>query len=60
MKVLLIYAMSDIEGYLPFYLPRYLLIEVVLTGMISYAIINIRHIRKVNRIPMSDALKNRE
>lgn len=60
MKVLLIYAMSDIEGYLPFYLPRYLLIEVVLTGMISYLIINIRHIRKVNRIPMSDALKNRE
>lgn len=60
MKVLLIYAMSDVEGYLPFYLPCYLIIEVVLTGMISYLLINITHIRKVNRIPMGDALKNRE
>jgi hypothetical protein len=52
--------MSDVEGYLPFYLPCYLIIEVVLTGMISYLLINITHIRKVNRIPMGDALKNRE
>lgn len=60
MKALLVYAMSDVEGYLPFYLPWYLLIEVILAGMISYLIINIRHIRKVNRIRMGDALKNRE
>lgn len=60
MKALLVYAMSDIEGYLPFYLPWYLLIEVILAGMISYLTINIRHIRKVNRIRMGDALKNRE
>ncbi|EGD48133.1 protein of unknown function DUF214 [Ruminiclostridium papyrosolvens DSM 2782] len=60
MKALLVYAMSDVEGYLPFYLPWYLLIEVILAGMISYLLINIRHIRKVNRIRMGDALKNRE
>ncbi len=60
MKALFVYAMSDVEGYLPFYLPWYLLIEVILAGMISYLIINIRHIRKVNRIRMGDALKNRE
>lgn len=60
MKVLLTYAMSSIEGYLPFYLPWYLLLEIVLLGMLSYMIINLRHIRKVNHIRMEDALKNRE
>ncbi len=60
MKILMRYAMSKIDGYLVLYLPWKLLIEVILAGMLSYMIVNIRHISKVNRIRMGDALKNRE
>ena len=60
MKLIMVYAFSKLEGYLPFYLSGYIIIQVVFTGIISYLIINFRHINKVNRIHMSDALKNRE
>lgn len=60
MKLIMIYAFSKLEGYLPFYLSWYIIIQVVVSGIVSYIIINFRHINKVKRIPMSDALKNRE
>lgn len=59
-KIMLVYALSRIEGYLEFYLPLYVYIQVVLTGVVSYFVINAFHIRKIRNIPISVALKNRE
>ena len=59
-KVIMVYAFSMIEGYLEFYLPLYVYIEIIDIGIISYFIINGLHIRKVKKIKMNDALKNRE
>ena len=49
-----------ISGYIPIYIPVYLFVEIVVIGMASYFIINFFHKKKVDRIEMADALKNRE
>ena len=59
-KFILVYISSMIEGYLPFYLPWWVYVAIIATGIFSYFIINAFHISKVRRIPMSEALKNRE
>lgn len=53
-------VMVKISGYIPIYVPVYLFIEIVVIGMASYFIINFFHKKKVDRIEMADALKNRE
>lgn len=60
MKVLFDFAFLKIEGYLPFYLPSYVYFEIVGIGLISYLVINFLHVRKVNNIDLSLALKERE
>jgi putative ABC transport system permease protein len=52
--------LMKISGYIPIYIPAYLYAWVVVTGMASYFIINFFHKKKVDRIEMADALKNRE
>lgn len=59
-KYALVYISSMIEGYLPFYLPASVYITIILTGIITYLLINTLIIFKVRKIPMSEALKNRE
>ena len=59
-RFILVYIGSMIEGYLPFYLPMWLYVAIILIGIVAYFAINTLHIRKVRRIPMSEALKNRE
>ena len=59
-KVILVYVSSMIEGYIPFYLPKGVCGAIILIGIVAYFAINALHIRKVKRIPMSEALKNRE
>lgn len=59
-KVILVYVSSMIEGYIPFYLPKGVCGTIILIGIVAYFAINALHIRKVKRIPMSEALKNRE
>lgn len=49
-----------IGGYLEAYIPFYLYIAIVLIGIASYFIINYFHIKRVNKIEMTVALKNRE
>ena len=49
-----------IEGYVPFYLPAWVYVFIAVVGIGAYFVINSFHVRKVQRIPMSDALKNRE
>ncbi|MDD5936694.1 MAG: hypothetical protein PUC65_14210, partial [Clostridiales bacterium] len=59
-KLILVYLASMIEGYLPFYLPIWVYIAIIVIGIVAYFAVNALHIRKVNKIPMSEALKNRE
>ena len=59
-KVILVYIASMIEGYIPFYLPAWVYITIITIGIVAYFAINALHLRKVKRIPMSEALKNRE
>ncbi len=54
------YAMGKIEGYLEVFIPLKIYITVILIGIITYFIINKFHIKKINKIPMEDALKDRE
>lgn len=49
-----------IEGYVPFYLPAWVYVFIAVVGIGAYFVINSFHVRKVQKIPMSDALKNRE
>ena len=43
-----------------FYLPVSVYVKIVLVGVIAYFGINALHLGKVRRIPMNEALKNRE
>jgi putative ABC transport system permease protein len=49
-----------LSGYLPVYIPAYLYAEIVAIGMAAYFIINFIHVRRINKIQLSAALKNRE
>lgn len=59
-KAILEYAFIKIDGYLEFYMPPQIYVEIILVGIISYLVINAFHVHKVKKIEMSDALKNRE
>ena len=59
-KWLLIFLSSMIDGYLDFFLPIWVYLAIVGIGIVTYAVINIFHLRSINKIPMTDALKCRE
>lgn len=54
------YAMARVEGYLEVVIPISVYIMVIVIGIITYLAINKFHIYKINKIPMEDALKDRE
>lgn len=51
---------SSYAGWVPFYIPFYIYLEVAVLGIAAYAIIALLQMKKVRRIPMTDALKNIE
>jgi putative ABC transport system permease protein len=59
-KYILVLILSKVEGYIPFYLPLWLYISIIVIGIVSYFVINTLHVRKIKRISMTEALKNRE
>lgn len=59
-KEVLVFLSSMIDGYISFYLPLRVYLEIIIIGMVAYLSINALHMRSVKRIPMSEALKNRE
>ena len=59
-KMALIYLSSLIEGYMDFYLPLSVNVQIVIVGAVAYFAINALHLLKVRKIPMNEALKNRE
>lgn len=59
-KLTLIFMSVLIEGYMEFYLPVWVYIAIVVIGIVAYFAINALNILSVKKIPMTDALKNRE
>lgn len=59
-KVVLVFLSSMIDGYVAFYLPSRVYLEIIVIGIVAYLCINAVHVAEVKKIPMSDALKNRE
>ena len=59
-KGILIFLSSMIDGYLDFYLPLYVYILIIGIGVVVYGLITLLHLRSINKIPMSHALKGRE
>ncbi|WP_234121309.1 ABC transporter permease [Clostridium hydrogenum] len=53
-------AFTKMNGYMEVYVPSYLFVAIVAVGIISYLLINSLHIRRINKISMAEALKNRE
>ena len=53
-------ALLKVNGHLEVFVPWYLYIAAIVVGIISYIAINYIHMRDVNKIKMSEALKNRE
>ena len=49
-----------IDGYLDFYLPFWVYLAIVGIGIVTYAVINLFHLRSIDKIPMIEALKCRE
>lgn len=54
------FAMTKVSGYLPAYISKPLYALMIVIGMGTYFILNFIHIRRINGIEMSAALKNRE
>lgn len=59
-KETLVFLSSMIEGYIEFYLPTYVYFEIIIIGFVTYMCINTLLIYDVRKIPMAEALKNRE
>ena len=59
-KWVMVYVSSMIEGYIPFFMPKGVCVAIIVVGVVAYYLINALHIRKVKKIPMNEALKNRE
>lgn len=59
-KYIMVYVSSLMEGYIEFYLPFWVYAAIIGIGIAAYFVINGLHIYKVRKIPMSEALKNRD
>ncbi len=53
-------AFAEYAGYLPYYVPFWVFIEMAVLGIVSYAVIAFMQMRKVKKIPLDMALKNVE
>ncbi len=53
-------VLSEYSGWLPYYVPFWAYILVIVAGIVSYAVIAYIQYRKVKNIPLGMALKNRE
>lgn len=60
MKAIFQLIFIKMDGYFEFYMEPYQYGEIVFIGMLTYFAVNALHIKRVRKIKMSDALKNRE
>lgn len=54
------FVFMGLNSYIKFNIPIYLYIEIVAIGFVTYFVINLLHVRRINKIDMNDALKDRE
>jgi putative ABC transport system permease protein len=54
------YLYTEITGYIPYNISNSCFVEMIILGIISYAIVAVLQIYKIKKIPKSDALKNVE
>lgn len=60
MKYVCIAVFSDYSGWLAYYMPPITYFKVGIMGVVTYAVVAFLLMKKVKKIPMSDALKNVE
>lgn len=60
LKYVCIAVFSDYSGWLAYYMPPSTYLKVAIMGVVSYAVVAFLLMKKVRKIPMSDALKNVE
>lgn len=60
LKYIFIAAFAQYSGWLPYYIPTYIFVEVPLFGIISYAVVAFILSRRVKKVPLDEALKNVE
>ncbi len=60
MEYLCVTMLSQYPGYLPYYVPFSVFVKMALCGILSYSLIAFFQYRKVKKIPLDIALKNRE
>ncbi len=54
------YIYTMLSGYIPYLIPTDVYIKMFGAGVVSYVVVSAALMRKINRIPKSDALKNME
>lgn len=60
LKYCFIVGLAKVNGYMEMYIPAYLFAAIVAVGIVVYVLINLMHMKRINKISMADALKNRE
>ncbi|MCR5743501.1 MAG: FtsX-like permease family protein [Lachnospiraceae bacterium] len=54
------YLYKRMSGYFPFIISPWIYVEMIALGVVSYGVVAMLQMRKINRIPKADALKNVE
>lgn len=52
--------LAQYPGWVPYFVPKSTYVEIILLGIVAYAVVALTQYRKVKRIPMNMALKNVE
>lgn len=55
-----VYLYTEISGYIPYMISKTIFVQVVVYGILSYAVVAALQMFKIGKIPKSDALKNVE
>jgi putative ABC transport system permease protein len=51
---------SEMTGWIPYYLPRKIYIQIIVMGILTYAVVAVLEYQKIRKVPMDEALKNVE
>lgn len=51
---------SEMTGWIPYYLPRKIYIQMIIMGIVTYAVVAVLEYQKIRKVPMDEALKNVE
>ena len=60
MYVIFLYMMTEMKGWITFYIRPTMYPEIFVIGVVSFAVISFFNYRKIQKIPMEEALKNAE